>query len=294
MVVGFWILAGLLMASVLLFLVPPLLGRASPGALASRQSASLEVLRDQLRELEADLAARTIDESQYALAREDLERRVMEEASPVQKPVVNASTGRAAAALVALALPALAVGAYLTLGNPDAIEPAPASHAAGAGTHALGPDQIEAMTARLASRLQEQPGDVEGWKMLARSYGALGRYEEAVAAYARAADQSPDDAQLLADYADVLAMVQGRTLAGEPERLIARALQADPKNVKALALAGTAAFNRQDYAGALRHWEPILALVPGDSPMARSIAGSIEEARALGGQSKPLAENGSR
>lgn len=292
--IGFWILAGLLVAGALLFLLPPLLGRAAPGAPASRQSANLEVLRDQLRELEADLAARTIDPSQYARAREDLGRRVMEEAPLSPKPAMSVAAGRASAAVVALALPTLAVGAYLTLGNPGSLDPAQASQAAGAATHALGPDQIEAMTEGLARRLQEQPGDVDGWKMLARSYGALGRYGDAAAAYGRAAEQSPDDAQLLADYADVLAMAQGRTLAGEPERLIARALQADAKNVKALALAGTAAFHRQDYAGALRHWEPILVLVPGDSPMARSIAGSIEEARALGGQSKPLAENGSR
>jgi len=91
----------------------------------------------------------------------------------------------------------------------------------------------------------------------------------------------PRDAQLLADYADALAMAQGRRLQGEPEKLIARALAIDPLNVKALLLAGTAAFNRNDYAGAVRHWERVLGAVPGESEMAQRIRASIAEAQGL-------------
>ena len=131
--------------------------------------------------------------------------------------------------------------------------------------------------------MKETPDDPEGWMLLARSYGALGRYNQAAQAYANAAARLPGDAGLLADYADVLAMAQGRRLQGEPERLIARALEADPNNLKALALAGTAAFEKQDYAGAVRHWERMLPLVPPDSDDARSIQASIAEARSLGG-----------
>src|SRR5260221_10059584 len=91
--------------------------------------------------------------------------------------------------------------------------------------------------------------------MLGRSYAVLGRFGEATEAYAKAAARMPRDAQLLADYADALAMAQGRTLQGEPERILLRALAIDPNNVKALLLAGTAAFSRNDGAAAVRHWE---------------------------------------
>ena len=121
--------------------------------------------------------------------------------------------------------------------------------------HQLSPEQIEAMVERLAERLKGDPGNVEGWLLLGRSYSAFGRFKESSEAYAKAARLRPDDAQLLADYADALGMALGRKLEGEPEKLIARALEIDPRNLKALALAGTVAFERKDYKVAAAHWE---------------------------------------
>src|SRR3977135_212611 len=92
----------------------------------------------------------------------------------------------------------------------------------------------------------------------------------------------PRDAQLLADYADALAMAQGRTLRGEPEKILLRALAVDPNNVKALLLAGTAAFNRNDGASAVRHWERVLGLLPAESEMVQRVQASIAQARSLG------------
>ena len=87
----------------------------------------------------------------------------------------------------------------------------------------------------------------DGWKLLGRSYAALGRFPEAVDALAKAAARAPRDTQVLADLADVLAMSRGQRLAGEPEKLVLRALELDPHNLKALALADTAAFERKDF-----------------------------------------------
>src|SRR5258706_4653157 len=111
----------------------------------------------------------------------------------------------------------------------------------------------------------------------------MGRFPEAVDAYARAAQRAPRDAQLLADFADALAMARGQRMEGEPARLVERALEIDPKNLKALALAGTAAFERQDYASAATPWARILPLVPSGSEDARMIPGNAEEARKLAG-----------
>ena len=147
--------------------------------------------------------------------------------------------------------------------------------------HTVDAQQIEAMVERLAQRMRENPDDPQGWVMLGRSYAVMERFPEAAKAYAAAVERVPNDAQLLADYADTLAMAQGRSLQGEPEKLIARALAIDPENVKALALGGTIAFEKGDYARAATLWERIVRDAPADSPLAQSVRASIEKARGL-------------
>jgi cytochrome c-type biogenesis protein CcmH len=145
------------------------------------------------------------------------------------------------------------------------------------------------MVARLAARLAKEPDNVEGWVMLGRSYTALSEFAEAARAYGNAVARSGSDAALLADYADALAMAQGRSLEGEPEKIIQRALAIDPNNVKALALAGTAAFERREYVGAVGYWERILKIAPEESEFAQSVRSSITEAEALAKQSGGVA-----
>jgi cytochrome c-type biogenesis protein CcmH len=142
---------------------------------------------------------------------------------------------------------------------------------------------MEALTQRLAERMKTRPDDAEGWSMLGRSYGALGRYAEAVQAYQHVIDLRPKDAQALADSADALGMANGRKLDGEPEKLIARALQLDPDNAKALSLAGTIALDRGDAASAARLWEHAVKGVEPGSEMAGQLLAAVAEARQRAG-----------
>jgi cytochrome c-type biogenesis protein CcmH len=139
------------------------------------------------------------------------------------------------------------------------------------------------MTDRLAQRLKGQPQDAEGWAMLARSYSVLGRHPEAIAAYQKAVALGKEDANLLADYADSLAVKNNRVLAGEPLKLVERALKLEPHNLKALSMAGSEAFNRQDYAKAVQFWQQVVEFGPMDTPMVQQIAPSLEQARQLAG-----------
>jgi cytochrome c-type biogenesis protein CcmH len=143
--------------------------------------------------------------------------------------------------------------------------------------------EIEALVEKLAARLKENPENGEGWVMLAKSYRHFGRFREAAEAYANALSRLPPDATVLADYADVLAMAQGQRLQGEPEKLIARALELDPRHFKALALAGSVAYEKKDYATAAQYWERMLPLVPSDSEQARTIQANVDDARKLAG-----------
>jgi len=186
---------------------------------------------------------------------------------------------------LALLLPAAAVAIYLQVGRPETLA-MPQELLAAASTPAdHGPREadIPAMVEGLAERLRLRPDDVEGWHMLARSYSAMNNYAEAAKAYARLATLLPKDAGVLADYADALATTQDGALAGEPERLIERALALDPQQPKALALSGSAAFARGDFALAEKQWLAVLPLVPEDSEFARSTQAAIAAARARQG-----------
>lgn len=206
-------------------------------------------------------------------------------------PLLRPPAARRSALALAVTLPAVAIALYLHLGDPGAAAPATPARPADASRHELAPAQIQQMATTLAERLQREPADANGWLTLARSYTALGRYRDAAMAMRRVAELVPRNANVLADLADLLAMAQGKRFAGEPMRWIQQALDVDPRHAKALALAGSAAFETQDYDSARSHWERLLAVLPPDSPMQRSVRGSLAEATRLegGGAATPAA-----
>jgi cytochrome c-type biogenesis protein CcmH len=296
---GFLIVMGVLIALGLAFVLPALTKQRGEDDRTSRAQANVLVFRDQLKELDADLRNGTIGAEQHAAGRRELEKRALEDTLAAVNDAAPLQPGRGRWAPVALAvlIPVAAVGLYLKIGAPGAV--APQAAALPAGTAAAGPqdgsphgtsfDAIRATAETLAARLKDNPDDGAGWAMLARSYNVLGRFGEAAAAYARADKLLPPDAQLLADHADALAMSQGQSLEGEPLAILQRALKLDPANFKALALLGTAAFDRQDYRGAIVHWDKVVRSAPPDSEFTRAVQASLDEARALAEGRTPAA-----
>lgn len=275
---AFWIVAAAMVLAVIVVLLRPLLRPPAPMR-DDTAASNLRVLRAQLAELDAERAAGTLDPDQHAAARAEIERRVLEETAFATAPV-GARGGRLSAAVLAVALPLAAFALYLQLGSREALDPELA--AAGGESH-VGAQEVEAAVQALADRLKAAPDNAEGWALLARSYAQMGRFEPARDAFAEAVKRRDGDAQLLADYADAYGMAQGRRLAGEPEALIRRALAIDPRHLKALALAGSAAMERRDYQGAVRYWTLAREVAPPDSPYAQGLAAGIAEARAAGG-----------
>lgn len=279
----FWFLAAAMLALALLIVLPALLRPRADEQLQIGGGASqsnLVILREQLAQLEAQHSAGALDPQQYALARGDIERRVLDEESAVERPT-RAGRARTTAVLLAAGVPLLALALYLRVGSPDAVlAPELAAVEGGTVTQA----QIEAMVEQLAQRLAKPPAgeqpDPQAWEMLARSYASLQRFADADRAYIRAIELAPKNAQLLADRADVLAMLQGQRADGEPTRLIEQALAMDPNNLKALALAGTAALERKDAAAAVRYWSRARELAPPGSDFVAGLDRSLEVARA--------------
>lgn len=267
----FWIVAALFLLGALLMLLPGLLlPRASE---VSAVGANLAVHRDQLREAELDLANGVLSIDRFVQSRAEIQRRVLEDVAAIDATTAPVATRRTALAL-ALLIPLASVLTYLQLGDPMAVAPTVVA----TDRHSVTPEQIQKMVAALGERLKATPDDAEGWLMLGRSYTALSRYRDAATALRRAIELLPPDPGLLADLADVLGMANNRRLAGEPAQLVQRALDLDPRHVKALALAGSVSFEARDYPAARGYWQRLLAVLPAESAMARSVQGSILDA----------------
>lgn len=277
---GFLAAAAVLVVVTLLFLLPPLLRRAGQSAEITRTAINAEICRDQLAELDRDLAVGSLGQSDYEDGRRELQRRLLDDAGAEAKSVAAGRPARLSALLIGLAVPLAAALLYFTLGNLQALSPESAQ------PPKITAQQIEDMVARLAARMEENPGNLQGWVMLARSYKAMGRYEESVRAFDKAGNLVDEDPRLLTDYAEALAFASGGSLRGRPGELIARALKLDPDHPEALVLAGTAAHERGDFAAAAAHWERLLKQLPPDSVDAQTLADSIAKARAAANRQK--------
>ena len=139
------------------------------------------------------------------------------------------------------------------------------------------PQQIEANVGKLAKRLEENPNDAQGWVMLGRSYTMMERYADAATAYGRATALKANDASLWTDYAEALALSNGQRLEGKPMEAINRALQIDPNNEKALALAGEAAYQAADYKKAIEYWQKL----PAGSETGKAVSDQLAKAKEL-------------
>lgn len=271
--ISFLLGAALLVAATLALLLRPWWQRQREARTrASRRALNTAIYRDQLMELERDRETGSLQEDDYQQARQELQRRLIEDSALADAPAAPASA-KAPAIAMAMALPTLAAGLYLLLGNPAGLNPP-------APQHRFSASDIEQMVANLAARLEQDPENLQGWVMLARSYKAMERFDEAEKAYGRAIKLVEADAQLLADYAEVTAMAAGGNLEGRPRQLIEQALRIDPASPPALLLAGTAAFERSDYARAIDYWQQIKNQLPPDSEDAQIIESGIERARA--------------
>jgi len=290
----FWFVCAVLIVIAFAFVLPTALQRndKAPSTIADeRKVANIAVYRGQLSELETDLQNGITSQEQYAQDRDEIERRLLEDtstatATPAAAPrnrVKASRPDRTTAYAIAFALPLAAVVFYLQVGNPQSITEPVRAVAPSSPTGERSQAQIDANVEALAKRLQSNPSDTQGWIMLARSYNSMERFGEAAGAYAKATELQPNDADLLAEYAFVIAMAAGQRLDGRPMELINQALKVDPENPKALQLAGSAAFQLQDYAKAIDYWQRVLKKVGPDSPAGQAMQERINEAKALAG-----------
>jgi len=263
----FWLVAVLFMAAALLFLLPPLIQRKKAQLNADvfdRGELNVTIFKDQLAELERDLAAGVVTQEQFETAKHDLERSFLQEAKGSEETSslqIDRVIGRSAAVVITILIPVLAISLYSLLGAGKAgLHPEDARPQVQAEGH---DGTLEEQVRKLQDHLQTNPDDAEGWTMLARSYYFLKQYGAAAETFGRASSlQQDSNAELLADYADALAMANGRNMAGRPYELVKKALSIQPRFQKALWLAGTATYQAGDYQATLEYWKRLLELFP--------------------------------
>ncbi len=276
---GFVIGATLLVLATLALLLQPFFRRLKNNDL-SRQELNAAIYRDQFAELESDRAEGALTQDDYVQARTELQRRLIEDSSTATEGVAStAASGRAVPIALAISLPLVAVLLYLMLGSPAGLKPPPPAE------QQFSAQEIERMVSGLAAKLENEPGNLQGWAMLARSYRQMGRMPDAVRAYERVVSQNAGNADLLVEYADTLASASGfnsKVLA-----LIDKALQLEPNHPIGLWLRGTAAYESQQYAKAIADWETLLKLVPPESEDANVLRANIAETKGRLGKAKP-------
>lgn len=278
----FWMISALLLIVAALFVGIPLWRGIARNNTVARDAANLEIYRDQIAEMDADLRNGLLTPELLEQGKRELQSRLLDEVHPAgqQSAPPQRNPYKTLTIVLAVLLPLASVGLYFQLGNLQAFSQA-ATHGGDMAGQAVSDTSLKSLEERVA----QSPADPEALLMLARSYSELGRFSDAARTYDSLTKIVPDEAWIWADYADALAMTHS-TLMGAPTKLLEKALKLDPNNLKTLALSGTAAMERGDYAAAVRYWEKLLKLVPPDNADAQMIKDGVHQARQLLAQSK--------
>jgi len=277
----FWIVCAVLLMVALPFVVLPLWRSTGSNNTGNnneiqRDAANLEILRDQSGELEADLRDGMLTQDAYEQGKRELQARLLEEVKVTgQSTKPPRHPAKVLAAVLGVLLPLFSVLLYLAIGNTNALLPQQDSGVAGN----FGIIRSETKLQELEKKLEQQPENPEGWLSLALSYSELRRFSDAVRAYQQLVKLVPNESQLWANYADAYAMNNKQSLLGEPTKFLSKALELDGNNTFALALSGSAAMERGDFAAAITHWTKLTNLLPPDNPELQMIRDGIKQAR---------------
>ena len=255
-------MASALIALVIALLVPALLRRPTQPS-QTRSSVNIGIARERERELRRELQEDLLSEADYDQARAELEINLLSDLDQDQDPAspLIRTPAPVTATLLAILMPLAALGLYLFLGNPGALDPSPGLTAQQLTSAQPSAPDVDAMLSKLRERLLERPDDVRGWTLLANALMGTGRYAEAVTAYERLGQLEPRNPEFLVRLADALAMSNNGSLAGKATQLITEALALDPEQIQGLWLAGIAAEERGESIQALAFWRRLEPLV---------------------------------
>jgi len=282
---AFIAIAAVMTLLVIAWLAYPL-WRQKSGSGISSERLNAEIHRDQLKALENDLARGVISQQDFETSRDELQLRLLDDTQSYEAPQSTQPhsflTPKLTSAIISVAIPVLAVGVYLQLGNPGAINPIP-------GGGQIADPQIQQMVDNLIAKLKADPDNPKGWAMLARSYVVMGKLDEAEETFKKVGDAINTDADIMVEFADLLAVKNNNNIEGRPIELVKKALAINPHHPMGLMMSGVAAYRRADFKIAAAEWEKLLAILEPGSPDAQQIEANVNDARARAGM--PLIGN---
>jgi len=242
---------------------------------ASQAKANAKVYRSQIQDLDREYESGHMGQEEWQQSRDELSRRLLEDTSAADDPMPKLEKPAMWTAVVlALALPLSAMGLYLWLGEPEALDPMATAKAMDASSDKADPKALAQMAESLAKKLEAKPDNLQGWVMLARTYRSLENFDKATKAYDRALVLSADD-DLRLERVEVIAMQRQGNFEGEPWQVIRDILQKDPQNFGALLMAGSASYASGKLENALRYWQQARAPLSPDHPDVAALDNAI-------------------
>jgi cytochrome c-type biogenesis protein CcmH len=227
-----------------------------------RQAQNIHYAKERLEELEAQLKNASISATDYEALKLEIESTLAHDIDIVNNSNDAQIAGprrsnKLAIGLLSVFLPLSALGFYLIVGTPEAIDLVSESRPS--------QKQVDDLIADIEKRLEENPNDLEGWQVISQTYLSLGRYTDAQKAYQRVLTLGGETAFAYASLADATALAAGGQITDEASEYIQRALTIDPDNRQALWLAGLGAAQKGDQVMAKQHWSRLVPLL-NDAP----------------------------
>ena len=276
-----WIILTVMIALAAVGLTIPLVRRYEQRP----QVKTVDILKGQLGEVDAQVAASLIDPAEAEALRSEIKRRIQVEdrdAGTAARPFPQAAMSWVALGLVAI-VTLCATALYAMMGHPELTSIA-ATTAAGvpqAQSAAVDPKshpngQVASMISSLEAKLQQKPGDAQGWQMLAWSYMRTGRPAEAAKAYAKAVAIDPKNVEYLAAQGEAMAQSEGK-VSDDAAAIFQRALKGDPADPRARYFLAIHRDQTGDHKGAMDEFVALLKSAPPDAPWASQVRTYVED-----------------
>jgi len=287
MITIFWIINACMLLLALAFVLVPIFRHHHKNGSGIRKELNIHIHKEHLQELKDDFTEGNIDEKEFNDAKHELERNLLTDITASEKDNDHVITSISLKTIVPVivVLPVFVIVTYLMLGDIDMVSVQPGEKVQQTNQEAM--HSIEEMVEKLRARLEEQPEDGKGWRMLGRSYLVMNRYQDAVLAYQNARKYIGDDPQFLADYAEALILANNNSFSEEAANLINLSLQANPDEPKALWIAGNASFERGDIAKTLHYWEHLLNFLPPEGDDSKFVMENIDRVKQNAGTVSP-------
>lgn len=272
----FWVIAAVLTLGASLSVLLPLAAR--PKADSNGSDHDLEVYRDQLSELDRDLARGLIQPPEAEQARAEIGRRIirLDIGGPGEtKPTRTPKAARLVATVAVMAVPLVSWGLYGQIGSPDL----PSQPLGERLAKNPADSSVDELVARAEAHLAANPTDGRGWDVLAPIYLRMQRFSDAVTAYRNAIRLDGDNPARQAGLGEAITNAAGGIVSAEAQTAFEAALKLDPAQPKAAFYLSVGLVQEGRRDEAVVGWKKMLAGLPQDSPW----RGAVEQALAKSG-----------